>query len=257
MLSRLSIRQKLSLLLVIPLASVGLVMAGLSANRLADAREHGSTARTALAARNIGALIQTLQQERLLALGYLAVPSLQRSALVVQSQSAVDDAARLGADPITADVVATAKPALDALITVRRGVINRTITAKTAYDAFRAANTALLDGLRLGTDNTPDAESLRELVALDSLMRSNEEASSVGAIVVAAANDPSLNSTLLTSVVAADTQNLQRFRQLIRPDQASLVDTVEKARPGSASTIWSRRSPTAHRRPPRSRCRTR
>ena len=147
MLSRLSIRQKLSLLLVIPLAAVALVMVGFTAERVADARSAGSTATTALAARDIGALIQTLQQERLLALGYLAAPSLQRSALVTQSQTAIDDTARLGDDPRTAAVIAAARPALNALTGIRRSVINRTVSAKVAYDAYRAANTALLDAL--------------------------------------------------------------------------------------------------------------
>jgi len=80
MLSRLNIRQKLTLLLVIPLVAVALVFVGFTAERVADARAHDATASTALAARDIGALIQTLQRERLLALGYLAAPSLQRSA---------------------------------------------------------------------------------------------------------------------------------------------------------------------------------
>jgi hypothetical protein len=79
MLSRLSIRQKLALLLVIPLTAVGLVMAGYAVERLNDARDHGTTARSAQAARNVGGLIDTLQQERLISVGYLAVPSLQRT----------------------------------------------------------------------------------------------------------------------------------------------------------------------------------
>jgi signal transduction histidine kinase len=232
MLARLSIRQKLSLLLVIPLTAVALVMVGFTAERVGDARAAGATARTALAAREIGALIQTLQQERLLALGYLAAPSMQRSALVTQSQTAVDDIARLAADPNTAGTVAAAKPALDALTSVRRGVINRSLSARSTYDAFRAAATALLDALRLGSPEAKDAQGLGPLVALDALMRSNEEASSVGAIVVGAAIDPALSSTLLTEVAAADDQNLRRFKQLVPPEQASLVDLVENGQAG-------------------------
>ena len=232
MLSRLSIRQKLSLLLVIPLAAVALVMVGFTAERVADARSAGSTATTALAARDIGALIQTLQQERLLALGYLAAPSLQRSALVTQSQTAVDDAAQLGNDPRTAAVISTAKPALDALTGIRRGVINRTLTAKVVYDAYRAANTALLDALRLGDPSAVDAQGLGQLVALDALMRSNEEASSIGAIVVGAAVDLSFSPILLSQAVSAEAQNLSRFRQGVAPEQASLVDLVENGEAG-------------------------
>src|SRR5688572_1464989 len=76
MLARLGIRQKLSLLLAIPLTAVVLVLVPFTAERIDDARSARTTARTAEAARQIGALIQTLQQERLLALGYLSAENL-------------------------------------------------------------------------------------------------------------------------------------------------------------------------------------
>ena len=87
----------------------------------------------------------------MLALGYLAAPSLERSALVTQSQTAVDDTARLRRTTRAPRPSSrAARPALDALTGIRRSVINRTVSAKVAYDAYRAANTALLDALRLG-----------------------------------------------------------------------------------------------------------
>jgi signal transduction histidine kinase len=232
MLSRLSIRQKLSLLLAIPLVAVALVMVGYTVDRISDARLHGATADAALAARDVGALIQTLQQERLLSLGYLAAPSMERSAVVSQSQTSVDDTARLATDPRTASVIAAAKPKLDALAGIRLSVINRRVSAKIAYDAYRAANLALLDALRLGDPSVADADGLSQLVALDALMRSNEEASSVGAIIVGSALDPNLSPTLLAQAVAADAQSLHRFQQLVTPAQASLVDLVENGQAG-------------------------
>jgi signal transduction histidine kinase len=232
MLSRLSIRQKLTLLLVIPLTAVGLVMAGYAVERLNDARDHGMTARSAQMARNIGGLIDTLQQERLISVGYLVVPSLQRTALVGLTQTAVDDTVRLAADPLTAPVMANARTALDELTSIRRGVLNRAISAKAAYDAFRAVVVVLIDGLNLGNDATPDADSLRELVALDALMRANEEASSVGAILVAGSVDPALNASLLTEAAAADAQLLGRFSHLARPELASLVDLMDVGQAG-------------------------
>jgi len=232
MLARLGIRQKLSLLLLIPLAAVVLVMVPFTAERIDDARTAGTTARTALAAREIGGLIQTLQQERLLVLGYLSAPSLERSALVALSQTARDEAARLRLDPNTADVMRAAAPQLDTLIGIRQAVVSRTISARFAYDAFRDANTALLDALRLNNAPGADAQGLGQLGALDALMRSNEEASSVGAILVAAAADPNLSRTLLTDAVTADQQHLRRFRELVPADEAALVDTVENGKAG-------------------------
>src|SRR5260370_40442796 len=105
MLVRLGIRQKVVLLLAIPLAAVVLVMVPYVVDRANDARSAADTARTALAARQIGSLMQTLQQERLVALGYLSAPSLDRSALVAQTQDSIAAAAQLRRDPVTAPVV--------------------------------------------------------------------------------------------------------------------------------------------------------
>src|SRR5262245_61966423 len=149
MLNRLGIRQKLTLLLMIPLTAVVVVLVPFTAERIVEARSAGITARVASAARQVGGLIEALQQERLLSMGYLAVRTLDRSVLVAQSQSAADEAAQLRSDPLTEDLVAPAGDALDALVPLREAVIARSTDARTVYAAFRAADAALLDGLRL------------------------------------------------------------------------------------------------------------
>src|SRR5262245_21414327 len=68
MLGRFGIRQKLSLLLLIPLAAVVMTMVPFTAERVDDARSAAATARSGLTAREIGVLVQSIQQERLLAL---------------------------------------------------------------------------------------------------------------------------------------------------------------------------------------------
>jgi signal transduction histidine kinase len=226
-LAKLGIRRKLALLLAIPLAAVVLVLVPFTVERVTEATSAATTARTAEIARRVGSLIQTLQQERLLTLGYLSAPTLDRSALGAQTQTAADDAARLLEDPETAQTMQRARPALDVLADVRRGVLARTIGARTAYDAFRDANTALLEALQLTNPPGADGSGLAQLGALDALMRSNEEASSVGAILVAAAADANLSRSLLSEAVTADQQYLRRFRDLVTPQQAALVDTVE------------------------------
>ena len=147
MLSRLGIRQKLALLLVIPLLAVAAVLVPFTAERVNDARSAGVTARTADVARRVGALIQALQQERLLALGYLTTSTLDRSALLSQSQEARNDEASLRGDPASAPVIVAAATKLSTLDSVREQVIDRQVTASRAYDAYRAADEALLDAL--------------------------------------------------------------------------------------------------------------
>lgn len=217
---------------MIPLAAVVLVLVPFTAERIDDARSAATTARTAVAAREIGGLIQALQQERLLALGYLGARSLDRSALIAQSQLVIDDAARLRADPAAAAPMAKAAPTLYALAGIRDRVSARTIDARAAYDAFREANTVLLNALRLSSPPGADAQGLAQLGALDALMRSNEEASSVGAILVAASADPEMGRTLLADAATADRQNLRRFRELVPAEASALVDTIENGQAG-------------------------
>ncbi len=232
MLGSLGIRQKLAVLLAIPLAAVVLVTVPYLLERADDARAAAATARTAAAARDIGSLIQALQQERLLALGYLSVPNLDRSALFAQTQTAIDDTMRLSRDPLTTAVIEKAAYELNALTVVRRGVVTRSTPPLTVYSAFRDVNTALLDGLGLIRPDGVDAPGLTQLSALEALMRSNEEVSSVGAMLVVAAADPTVSTTLITEAQTAGRHFMSRFRQLVSPQQMSLVDSVETGQAG-------------------------
>jgi signal transduction histidine kinase len=233
MLSRLSIRQKLGVLLVIPLTAVAAVLVPFTAERIDDARSAGVTANTADMARRVGALIQALQRERLVALGYLSTPTLDRSALLLQSQEAQNDEAQLRSDPAAAPVLSVAQPQLSALDTTRAAVLDRQISPQAAYEAFRAADVALLDAMHLARPGGADASGIRPLGALDALLRSNEEASSVGALLVAAAADPDFSRSLLADAVTADQQYLNRFRNLGDQSEVSLVDTVDNGAAGT------------------------
>src|SRR5205814_3682626 len=115
MLARLGIRQKLSLLLTLPLIAVLVTTLPFVAERIDDARAAAATARAAQAARDLGVLVQGLQQERLLALGFLATRQLDPSALVTQVQTVNDDAERLRDEPDTGPAIARADAALTAL----------------------------------------------------------------------------------------------------------------------------------------------
>jgi signal transduction histidine kinase len=232
MLSRLRIRQKLGFLLVIPLVSVALVMAAFTLERVADARRFAATAETALAARDIGGLVQDLQQERLLTMGYLLVPSIDRSAVVGQAQDSVAELDQLASEPRTAAIIARVRPMLDSLDSFRAQAQARQTTAVVTFFAFRNTIGALLDALGLGRPNAADTASMRELLALDALMHANEEASQAGAITVGTAIDPTFTASLLNAALDADAQYLDRFRQLVDPAQVPLVDMVDAGQAG-------------------------
>src|SRR5258706_14373178 len=90
MLGRLRITQRLSLLLSLPLAAVVLISVPFTVQRVNEARAAAAIVDSARDAQAVGAVILDLQQERLLALAYLATPALRRPALVAQNQSTVD-----------------------------------------------------------------------------------------------------------------------------------------------------------------------
>jgi signal transduction histidine kinase len=226
MLGRLRIRQKLAVLLAIPLTAVALVMAALTVDRINRARTYSATAETALAVREVGGLIQTLQQERLLALAYLLIPTLDRSAILRESQAAMDEAARLAAQPRTAAIMEQARWSLMGLDDLRQRVAERTASPVVTYYAYRAAIAGLIQALDLPRLAAADADGLREVLALDALIRSNEEASSSGAILLGTIGGGGFTSVLLRSAIEADVHHLTRFRQLADPSQLGLVDKV-------------------------------
>jgi len=86
MLARLRITQRLRLLLMLPLAAVLLTSVPLTVERGDDARA-AAIVDSADNAWSVGAVVQELQQERLLVLGYLASTRLHRSTLVAQMES--------------------------------------------------------------------------------------------------------------------------------------------------------------------------
>jgi signal transduction histidine kinase len=227
MLGRLRIRQKLGVLLAIPLTAMALVMAAFAVDRVGQARAYATTADAALAAREIGGLIQTLQQERLLAVSYLVLPSLDRSAVVTQGQTAAAETARLAAGERTAEIVQHAGPRLDALARLRPSILDHTATPTSVFVAYQETIATLMEALDLARLPAADTDGLRELLALDALMRSNEDASSIGATVVTAWTNPSFRASELATAVDSNAANLERFRQLAEPQQAALVDTVE------------------------------
>jgi signal transduction histidine kinase len=226
MLARLRIGQKLNLLLVLPLIAVVITTIPIVVERIDAAGASAATAQAAADAREVGGLIRDLQQERLLVLGYLATGQLDRGTVVGQIQAVTDDVARLDAAAGTRAELAGAGSALAALDDVRRRTFDHTADVPDVYSVYRRAIGALIDALRLGDRPDVDVAGLGRLAALDALMRSNEEASSVGAALVAMVADPTVAPQLATAVAELDQQG-QRFRQLAERPQVELIDLVE------------------------------
>ena len=123
-------------------------------------------------------------------------------------------------------MAAAARP-LDVLDNVRDDLVSRSIGAQSVYDHYRDATTALLDALQLNRPPGADAQGLGQLGALDALMRSNEEVTSAGAILVGAAGELPVDRALITSTLTHELQFIDRFGQLVGGELAEFVAAVD------------------------------
>ncbi len=226
MLVRLGIGQKLVALAALPMVAVLLTMTPFLLERAGDARLARATAGATATARDVGVFIQDLQRERLLALAYLTSTQLDRTALVAQSATASADLAGLRTRPETATVVRRADRSLSNLAAVRSLFLTRSITAETAYQAYRRAIADLIDQLRLTNPQDADVDGVRELHSLDALTRANEEAASLGATLVAAAGDLHFPVGLVNAAATAEDQFTDELVELAQPEQGQLLAQI-------------------------------
>ena len=230
MLGRLRITQRLSLLLMLPLTAVVLISVPFAVERANAARATASIVDSARNARAVGKVIKELEQERLLALGYLASTRLQRSAFVVQMHSTVDAATQARANvagPDAADLSAALGAVRD-LDGVRQRVLLRATTMGEVYRAYHGVVLSLLNTLRLADQRGADAVGLRQMSSLDSLLRLSEEGNQVGAALVVASVDPEGAKSFVTASTPLEQVYAERFRQEGDPRHVALVELSAK-----------------------------
>jgi Tfp pilus assembly protein PilN len=226
MLGRLRITQRLSLLLLLPLGSVVLLSVPFTVDRVDDARAAATIVESANNARAVDAVIQELQQERLLALAYLGSTRLSRSALVAQIQSTIDNSAR-ARDALSGPASARLREALtklDRLTVVRQSVVDHRARMADVYRAYHGAAIDLIDALRLRDLLSTDAPGLHQMGSLDTLFRSNEEGNQVGAALIIAATDPATAAAFASSARVLELVQLKSFRQQGDPLHVALLD---------------------------------
>ncbi|MEV0133250.1 nitrate- and nitrite sensing domain-containing protein [Dactylosporangium sp. NPDC050688] len=250
MLSNLGVRQKLNLLLLLPLLALVCTVVPFTVERVDDARAAEVTAGAARLTRNVGGLVQEVQQERVVALAYLVLGSTDRSVLLTQQWVVDDSMTRVradvgrsagaeqgtdGADGSEADLV-RALDRVGELGELRRLVLSRSIDPVTVYEAYQDAVQSLLDALHLTNRIGADAVGQRQLATLDALMRADQAASDIAAGLVIAAVDRDAGALLLASAAAAEQLHRDRFRQVASSQQSSLLDFVERGASGLSIT---------------------
>ncbi|MET8281202.1 nitrate- and nitrite sensing domain-containing protein [Micromonospora sp. NPDC005174] len=248
LLARLRIRGKLALLVVIPLLSMVGLAVPVVLDRVAAAQRAADITDQVRLASRVGSLVQDLQQERILSIGFL-LGQVERSDVTRKAADVDDRVADLradGGDAMT-EQVDHALNGVSRLVDLRRGVLARTANPGQVMDAFGPVNRELIGSLRLVF--SVDTETLpgRQVLALDGLLRADEGigACATLSILVKAIGTPDTTAGYVACIAALQVDNA-RFRSLITPEQlkvAQLNDAAVAARTSPDFLITSARDP--------------
>ncbi len=232
-LARATIREKLNLLLLVPLLATVLLALPFVASRIDDARAASITADAATNARRIADLLYAVQRERLAAMDHVVDMSGHKHLLMVQQEATVDDAAAdlradlTGADPAP---LTAALEKVDRLKTIRRLVTEGKARPEQVFREYGKATDELLDALGLDARTFGSTGAGRQLETLDALLRANEQSSRMGAALLVAATNVKTGRDLLVEADAVRRLEADRFVRVARPDQAETMRTVDEGR---------------------------
>ncbi|WP_431936368.1 nitrate- and nitrite sensing domain-containing protein [Micromonospora sp. RP3T] len=247
LLTRLRIRGKLALLVIIPLLSMVGLAVPVVVDRVAAAARAADTVETVRVASRIGSLVQDLQQERLLSIGLL-LGRVTRTELIQKSSTVDDRAADLRAESLPTPV----HESLDGvrrLADVRTATLAGRATPEQILNTFARVDLALIEALRLPFRVDTDTSAGRQVLALDALLRTDEALSSCATqiVLVRATGDPRVAASYIACMAALDVDN-DRFRKLITPEQLKLAlldDAAVAARTSQTFLRDSIRDPVA------------
>ncbi|MFI6760525.1 nitrate- and nitrite sensing domain-containing protein [Micromonospora sp. NPDC050417] len=231
LLGRLRIRAKLALLVITPLLSMVGLAVPVVVERVNQASRAAETAETVRIAGRVGSLVQELQQERLLSIGYL-MNLTDRSTLIQQSATVSDEIADLRADlgDKLTERVSGAIAGVQQLAELRNAVLNRRATPEQVLGKFGPVHVALIDALQLSYEVDTATPQGRQVVALDAVLRTDEGISagaSIIVLVVASKNQGAI--TAYISNMAALQVSTNRFSAFATPEQNALYRLVEDA----------------------------
>ncbi|MFY1689510.1 nitrate- and nitrite sensing domain-containing protein [Plantactinospora sp. WMMB782] len=231
MLGRLRIRGRLALLVILPLLSTLGLAVPVLADRIDSARRAADTADTVRRAGQVGTLVQDLQRERLLSVGYL-LNMVDRSQLVQQTAQVGDRIADLRADlgdQLTPEIE-KAIAGVRRLSDVRAGVLARRARADQVINAFGQVDEALIESLELTRAAEASTPEGRQMIALDAVLRTDDGISAAACLImiVAATKNPAVGMAYVGTMARLES-HLARFRSFATPAQNEVYQLIERA----------------------------
>ncbi|WP_407566920.1 nitrate- and nitrite sensing domain-containing protein [Polymorphospora sp. A560] len=231
LLGRLRIRGKLALLLIVPLLSLAGLAVPMVVDQVTQAGRAADTARSVRLAGHIGTLVQDLQRERLLSIGYL-LGVVDRSRLLLQTAQVGDRVADLAADyeGTPPERVAEAVDGVQYLADLRANVLDRTASPDAIMAGYSALNQRLVDSLRLLDGIDTAADEGRQVVALDAVLRADEGISAGASWLVVVVGTKNAGAiTAYIANMAALQVSIGRFGLYASAEQNELYQLVEVA----------------------------
>jgi signal transduction histidine kinase len=224
LLSRLRIRSRLALLILVPLVAalgptvVAAVDIGQTAARAAD------TASRVRAATQVAILVRCLQRERLVAVGLLLKKAERRDLVLAEAdtQDAADAVGKLGLSTVD-----TQLPTLAHLDDLRKAVVAGLIRPVDVISAYSLVAIQMLDSVKLLDVVDGDTAQGQGAIALDSVLRANE-GFAMAMVSMAAGGTPDIASAYVTALDLL-MHAAQRFVLYATPAQQALYGIGQEA----------------------------
>ncbi|BBH65194.1 histidine kinase [Actinoplanes sp. OR16] len=200
---------KLALLVLVPLLGVVGLSIPVIYERIDAARIAQETSDTVALATEVSTALTELQEERLLAVGYL-LGMVERPTFVLQSSEAIESLAQLSdVEDMPQELRRTIAGAAKLNVT-RQNVLNNAVTNISAVvEDYNEVVTPLIDGLGLATSADLTTGVGRQVYALERAMRSDDligQASCYLAAAVVSGANPQAASLLLSAFSATFSQ---------------------------------------------------
>ncbi|MEV4497609.1 nitrate- and nitrite sensing domain-containing protein [Micromonospora arborensis] len=228
LLDRLRIRGKLAVLLVIPLFSMTALAVPVVAERAGAAARADRAAVAARTAELVGTVVQELQEERLLSVGYLL--GVADHASLVRQSTAVDDKVedlRANLDIDRSSPVLAALDGVRKITDTRTAVLAHKASTDAALTGFTSVIGPLIEAPQLLFDADTATAAGRQLVALDALLRTDEQISAAGTLLLLTAAAPSQSaSSRYIATLALLQVALDRFHAFATSEQTALHQLI-------------------------------
>ncbi|MEV6635939.1 nitrate- and nitrite sensing domain-containing protein [Actinoplanes sp. NPDC051470] len=229
LLSRLRIRGKLTLLVMIPLLAMAGLVVPVVRGLVADAGQATEIDNAATVAGRIGGLLQDLERERLLSVGFV-LGVVDEDDLTLQTALVTDRVL-----DVREDLGDEVPPALGAvteapMVAMRSRVRLKRIPPQEILDRFGPVLDGLIESLELVRHADADTAAGRQLIALDALLRMDEASTeSTAQLAIMAGGNVGRQDVKYHEERAEYDTNLARFAAFATEPQQRLYDLVTAA----------------------------